>query len=156
MSDLDEYTFFRHRYNIAQNKQTALVVLTDAAIRRWCSPKWRIGTARRTFAAAAMSHMQAAWLDEGTAFDLSLAQSRLQDWIPDIGTITVTEAGITSSVYGNLSYMTPITELAIDKVLYRNSSSTTVSAICTSGSGETSLTLLPFASCMSRTAHKST
>jgi hypothetical protein len=116
MSDLDEYTFFRHRYNIDQNKQTAVVVLTDAAIRRWCSPKWRIGTARRTFAAAAMSHMQAAWLDEGTAFDLSQAQNHLQDWIPDIGTVTVTEAGITSSVYGNLSYMTPVAELAVDKV----------------------------------------
>lgn len=116
MADQDEYKFFRHRYAPEKNDQTAFVVMTDAAIRRWCSPRWRIGAARRAVAAAALSHMQATWIDQGDSFDLNQAQVFLQGWMPDIGKVTVTQAGITSSVYGNLKFLTPIADLLIDKV----------------------------------------
>lgn len=116
MADLDEYKFFRNRYNEKQNEQTALVVLTDAAIRRWCSPQWRIGAARRRFAIAALAHMQAAWLEQGSAFDIFEAQKFLQNYVPDIDGVTLTEAGVTSIVYGNLKFMTPIAELPINKI----------------------------------------
>ncbi len=48
ISSLDEYKFFRTRYPLGDKNETALLFLSDATIRRWCSPRWRIasGTAR--------------------------------------------------------------------------------------------------------------
>ena len=34
-------------------------MITDATIRRWCGPEWRIGASRRTRAAAAIAELQA-------------------------------------------------------------------------------------------------
>jgi len=116
MSESDEYKFFRDRYNLEQNEQTALLVLTDAAIRRWCSPRWRIGAARRATALALLSHAQAAWIDSPETFDLAQANRFLTAWIPDVGTVSLTDAGVTSSVYGNLLFQTPIAELPVDAV----------------------------------------
>ncbi|MCI0498913.1 MAG: hypothetical protein L0Y36_04435 [Planctomycetales bacterium] len=113
---LDEYAFFRSRYPMDEARQTAFLVMTDAAIRRWCSPRWRIGAARRTMIAVILSQLQAEYLDNPAEFDLRKAQKTAQNWAPDIGNISVTEAGITSSVYGNLRFMTPISELSVKKV----------------------------------------
>jgi hypothetical protein len=119
IADLDEYAFFRSRYPADENEQTAFLILTDAAIRRWCSPHWRIGAARRTWIAAVLSQMQAEYLEAPKKFDLEKAQADAQSWAKDIGDISITEAGITSSVYGSLRFMTPITELSIEKVSER-------------------------------------
>lgn len=116
IADLDEYTYFRHRYPLDDDKQTAFLVLSDAAIRRWCGPVWRIGASRRAMAAAILQQLQAEYLDKGKNFDLSEAQKTATTWSPDIGTLSMTEAGVTSSVYGNLRFMTPIIELPIDKI----------------------------------------
>lgn len=116
MSDADEYRFFRSRYDQEHNEQTAMLVLTDAAIRRWCSPRWRIGAARRQFAATLLAHMQAAWIDSPGSFSPVKAQDFLNRWICDIGTVSLTGAGITSSVYGNVQFLTPVAELSVDKV----------------------------------------
>lgn len=116
IADLDEYAFFRSRYSIDEDKQTAFLVLTDASIRRWCCPAWRIGAARRTMAAAILSQLQAEYLDNPAGFDLGKAQKTARDWAPDFGDISLTEASITSSTYGNLRFMTPIAELSIEKI----------------------------------------
>lgn len=51
MSTLDELRYFRQRYPLSRDRaradSAALVVLTDAAIRKWCGPAWRIAAARR-------------------------------------------------------------------------------------------------------------
>ena len=47
-----EYRFFRDRYPLGDKSETALLLITDATIRRWCGPRWRIATSRRTRAAA--------------------------------------------------------------------------------------------------------
>ena len=116
IADLDEYAYFRSRYSLDEKKQTAFLVMTDAAIRRWCGPVWRIGAARRTLAGAILSQLQAEYLDDAKNFDLKKAQKTAQRWAPDIGNISITEAGVTSSVYGNLRFMTPIAELSIEKI----------------------------------------
>jgi hypothetical protein len=116
IADLDEYTYFRHRYPLDEKGQTAFLVLSDAAIRRWCDPFWRIGSARRAMAAAVLQQLQAEYLDKGPRFDLSEAQKTAANWVPDIGTLSLTRAGVTSSVYGNLKFMTPIIELPISKI----------------------------------------
>lgn len=116
VADLDEYTYFRHRYPLDEKEQTAFLVLSDAAIRRWCNPVWRIGAARRAMAAAVLQQLQAEYLDNAQAFDLGKAQETAASWAPDFGTLSITEAGVTSSVYGNLQFMTPIIELPIDQI----------------------------------------
>ncbi len=46
--DAPEYRFFRTRYPRGADGETALLVLTDATIRRWCGPRWRIASSRRS------------------------------------------------------------------------------------------------------------
>lgn len=119
LADAGEYAFFRSRYPADESRQTAFLILTDAAVRRWCSPRWRIGAARRMLVSAVLSQLQADYLDNQDKFDLPTAQKTAQDWSPDIGVVSITDAGITSSVYGNLRFMTPISELAVEKVTER-------------------------------------
>jgi len=119
LAEAGEYAFFRSCYPADENRQTAFLVLTDAAIRRWCSPRWRIGAARRMLVSTVLSQLQAGYLDNQDRFDLAAAQTTALNWAPDIGDITITNAGITSSVYGNLRFMTPISELAIEKATER-------------------------------------
>ncbi len=45
---LPEYIFFRTRYRLGDREETALALLSDATIRRWCGPRWRIADSRRT------------------------------------------------------------------------------------------------------------
>ena len=60
LASLEEYHFFRQRYQITpDNKEDAFLMITDATIRRWCGPEWRIGASRRTRAAAALAELQA-------------------------------------------------------------------------------------------------
>jgi hypothetical protein len=114
IASADEYTFFRDRYKVGDVNETALVVLTDAAIRRWCSPRWRIGCSRRTRVAAALAELQCRYLDElagGKVKDVAVAQS-----IPGAGEIRLMSSGIRSSVYGTPEFLTPIAEIPLDKV----------------------------------------
>ena len=55
MHELDEYKFFRQRYVRGSENAAALIVITDAAIRRWCGPQWRISASRRTRARATIA-----------------------------------------------------------------------------------------------------
>jgi len=95
LSSLAEYTFFRDRYKVSDPKEAAFLLLSDAAIRKWCSPKWRIGNSRRTRAAAEMMHKQAELL----------ATHKGENAQP-----------VTSETYGNLEFLTPIAELQLEKV----------------------------------------
>ena len=112
----DEYVFFRTRYPRADKSETAFVVLTDPAIRRWCGPKWRIADSRRTRAAAVLAELQAAHLEElasGNAADTVLSPGFD---LPDAGEFRLTRAGVISSTYGSLNFMTPIAELPLARV----------------------------------------
>ncbi len=116
LSSQDEYVFFRSRYPRNDKSETAFVVLTDATIRRWCGPRWRIADSRRTRAAAVLAELQAAHLDElasGKAAGAALATDLK---LPDAGELRLTRAGVTSAVYGSLNFMTPIVELPLTRV----------------------------------------
>ena len=116
LTSLPEYRFFRSRYERSDPDETALLIVTDATIRRWCGPKWRIATSRRTRAAAIMAEQQACHLDglvKGTVQPDTI-QTKLQ--VPDLGTLRLTKTGVTSSTYGSLDFLTPISELDFAKV----------------------------------------
>jgi hypothetical protein len=108
LASLDEYSFFRSRYlRSTEVEEQAFLMVTDAAIRRWCGPAWRIGASRRTRAAAALSELQAR----------HEAGKKLQSKeFPELGKVSLVAGKVQSSKYGNLGFLTPITEMGIKKI----------------------------------------
>jgi hypothetical protein len=116
ISSLDEFKFFRTRYPLGDKSETALLFLSDATIRRWCSARWRIASARRTFTAAVLADLtadNAKALAMDTAKDDSLHTDLA---LVDAGELKLSKAGVSSSTQGSLSWMTPIVEMSIEKV----------------------------------------
>ena len=108
LASLDEYSFFRSRYlRSADVEEQAFLMVTDAAIRRWCGPAWRIGASRRTRAAAALSELQAS---------IEAGKKLQPKEFPELGKVSLVAGKVQSSKYGNLGFLTPITELGIKKV----------------------------------------
>lgn len=112
---LPEYTFFRDRYKVGAPEETAFVFLSDATIRRWCGPQWRIAASRRMRQAAVLSELQAQCangLAEGP-----LTPGPIDTKLPllDGGRAVRTPHGAMSTVYGTLEFITPIAELPCEK-----------------------------------------
>ncbi|HWP41123.1 MAG TPA: hypothetical protein VNL70_09370, partial [Tepidisphaeraceae bacterium] len=112
LAGLPEYRFFRHRYARGQDSETAFLILSDATIRRWCGPTWRILDSRRTLAAALMSELVCQHIDalvSGGAIDEKLLEPEFS--LPNLGQVMLSSSGIRCN-YGSLQFMTPIVELA--------------------------------------------
>lgn len=112
----DEYVFFRQKYLRGDKDETALLVLSDAAIRRWCGPQWRIADSRRTRAAAVLSELQAIHLDELVHGKTTGAVLSSDTTVPAMGELRLAPGGVTSATYGTLDFMTPIAELDLATV----------------------------------------
>jgi hypothetical protein len=115
LGSLPEYRFFRKRYPLGKN-ETGLLIVTDKTIRRWCSPRWRIASSRRTRAMAVLSHYQAEFLKELESGTVEPHDIHTVLQVADLGTLRVTKEGVTSSTYGTLEFQTPIAELDFTKV----------------------------------------
>lgn len=122
LASLDEFRFFRARYPAGTSDETAFLFLSDATIRRWCGPEWRIATSRRLRAGAIMADLTAAYaadlvagLPEGTSRAIT-ANSSMHVPMSTIGELTLAPTGIASSVYGHTSFLTPIAELGLKEV----------------------------------------
>lgn len=116
LSSLPEYTYFRDRYPRDNAGQTALLIIPDHAIRRWCGPRWRIGNARRTAAGALLADLHAEHLDAlatGAAEQATLETKRA---VQGGGELTLTRTEVCDSVYGSIGFQTPIVELEMDRV----------------------------------------
>jgi hypothetical protein len=114
LASLDEYAFFRQKYSRSEPGETGFLVLSDATIRRWCGPQWRIGNSRRTRVAAALAEIQTEHLD-----DLVSGKGRLGSVITnlsEVGDVILTANGVLSPVFGTLDFMTPIVELPLEQV----------------------------------------
>ncbi len=118
LDSLPEYLFFRDRYPLGQADDRGFLFVSDATIRRWCSPRWRIADSRRVRAAAVMMDVQARHLDEmieeHTAPTPATAPANSA-----VGELHFTRRGIDSAVYNTLEFMTPIAELPMEKVSAR-------------------------------------
>ncbi len=113
----DDYRFFRHRYPRGSNEETVLVLVPDAAIRRWCGPRWRIGAARRLCADALLADLQARYMDDVVNDAVKAGPIHTTLDIPGgIGELQLTGDGVRSSTYGTLEFTTPIAELDLDQV----------------------------------------
>jgi hypothetical protein len=116
IASLDEYVFFRSRCPLGGEGETAFLFLSDATIRRWCGPQWRIATSRRTRDAAVMAEIQAAQLDRLVEGKVEAGPIYTDLPIAAEGKLTLTPAGVASSNLGTLDFMTPIGELPLDRV----------------------------------------
>ena len=120
MAGLGEYTFFRDRYKLGEAGETGFLMVTDAAIRRWCSAKWRIADSRRTRIAGALTALQARHLEalkRGDEKELAaIAEELAKLDLPGAGKLSLANLAIASQVYGTASFLTPIIELDIEKV----------------------------------------
>jgi len=112
LSTQDEYLYFRQKYPRGGKDETAFLVLSDATIRRWSGPQWRIADSRRTRAAAVLADLQAAHLDELAGGKVAGTVLHPEYFVPDIGEVKLTAAGVASSTYGSLGFLTPISEMA--------------------------------------------
>ena len=110
-----EYKFFRQRY-LKKDEEDALLILTDATIRRWCNPKWRIATSRRIRAGAIISELQAANLKELVSGKVKKRKINSSYNLDNIAPLSIDKNGIQSQTYGNLDFLTPVCELEFDKV----------------------------------------
>jgi len=116
MGSLLDYKYFRDRYRRGDPEETAFVFISDATIRRWCGPRWRILTSRRTRDMAVISELQAAHMDR-------LAQGRFRPGpiyadlpLAARGELSLSPQGVQSEAVGSLAFMTPIVEMSVDKV----------------------------------------
>jgi hypothetical protein len=116
LASLDEYHYFRNRYPLSQGEESGLLIITDATIRRWCSPKWRIATSRRTRAAAALLDVQAQFLGQ-------LATGKMQDreivnhyQFAGSTKFVASSSGLRSEDYGDMRFQIPIDEMEMPKV----------------------------------------
>jgi hypothetical protein len=112
LRSLPEYTFFRTRYPRAHGDETALIIISDATIRRWGSPRWRIADSRRTRARAVM---EVAGMDK-LEDRLKGASGPLETRWTDAAAVSLQNGQVRSSIYGTRDFMTPISELQIDRV----------------------------------------
>lgn len=116
LSAAPEYTFFRQRYPRDARQESALIVLSDATIRRWCGPRWRIADSRRTRAAAALAELQASNAARVVKGDISDEPMTAGFPLVNGGEFTLAAAGVRSSTYGSLAFLTPIAEMELAEV----------------------------------------
>ena len=118
LSALPEYTFFRDRYKQGDAQETALLIISDQTIRRWCGPRWRIGTSRRTRVAAVLAEAQAQHM--GALVTGQFKPDALTDEVigslPDVGELRLTPLGVRSADHGTLYFLTPVIEMELDTV----------------------------------------
>jgi len=119
IAGLEEYRFFRDRYARSAEAESGLLFLSDATIRRWCSPRWRIGVERRVRAAAVLAHAHAELIDRSRTGEAKRGPIKPFAPIPGGGTLELTDHGLDESVYNTPQFMTPIAELNIERVTRR-------------------------------------
>ncbi|HEX5499495.1 MAG TPA: hypothetical protein VFX03_09720, partial [Thermomicrobiales bacterium] len=115
-ASLDEYKFFRLRYPRGDADETAFVFLSDAAIRRWCGPRWRIAASRRLHDAAVMSEVQARFFEELVEGKAKDGPVRTDLALFGAGDLRMTARGVRSWTQNTLEFQTPIAELPLERI----------------------------------------
>ncbi|HEV8060693.1 MAG TPA: hypothetical protein VGP68_12500, partial [Gemmataceae bacterium] len=116
IASLDEFQFFRVRYPLDDKNETGFVFLSDATIRRWCGPRWRIASARRTQLAAVLAELTAENLPALATGKGEPKPLHTDMPLVDAGELTLGSSAVSSSRDGTLAWMTPIVELPLEMV----------------------------------------
>ncbi len=116
VASLEEFVFFRDRYPLGDANETAFIFLSDATIRRWCSPRWRIADSRRIRDLAVLAELQAANLPKLATGAAVAGPIRTDMRLSTSGEVRLSPDGVSSDAVGSLNFMTPIVELPIELV----------------------------------------
>lgn len=116
ISSLKEYQFFRDRYRLDNPHEVGFLFLSDATIRRWCGPRWRIANSRRTQDAAVLADLQATHFDRLARGQIQVGPVYTELAATRLGELQLGPDGIHSSTYNTLKFQTPIVELPCEKV----------------------------------------
>jgi hypothetical protein len=116
LSAAPEFIFFRDRYKLGDEDESALLVLSDATIRRWCSARWRIADSRRTRAAAVMADLNVRHFDALVGGKITPGEVYGEFPVPALDDLHMSAEGASSATYGSLRFLTPISEMKFDKV----------------------------------------
>jgi len=116
LGDTDEYVWFRDRYKKGDAEESALLVLSDATIRRWASPRARIADSRRVRAAAAMAEVEARHLDDLVRRTIRAGAAAGEADLPLSADFVWDATGVRSPLYGTPTFLTPVAELVVDRV----------------------------------------
>ncbi len=106
LGSTDEYRFFRHRYPMGAD-ESAYVFISDACLRHWASPLVRIAASRRSRALAALGNLTSQRI---------AGEELSQEFEPLLGKVTESKNQVFSERYGSLGFLTPISELKIERV----------------------------------------
>lgn len=106
LGSTEEFKFFRQRYPLG-DAASGFIFLSDATIRRWASPAFRIGASRRVRAAAVLGQATAQVLD-GAPVEESYTELT--------GELHTEGERIRSEIFNTLGFLTPISELDIETV----------------------------------------
>jgi hypothetical protein len=109
-------------------------MITDATIRRWCGPEWRIGATRRTRAAAVIAELQARH-ESGSPLNAKE--------FPELGKVFLINGQVQSSRFGNLSFLKSVNELNIKKITPAEKRHMNSFVIATRAIGQSTLTPFP-------------
>lgn len=115
LADADEYQWFRQRYVMGEGDEDAFVVVSDAAIRRWAGPRWRIATSRRTKAAAFLADADAFLIGQSLEVD-AIGEAPMELAVIGAGELDLSGRAARDTVYGTRAFLTPIAELEIGSV----------------------------------------
>ncbi len=108
LSSLEEYHYFRQRYlRPPAQHEHVFALISDATIRRWCGPEWRIGASRRTRAASALAELQAR--------NESGAPLNAKEF-PELGKVQLIKGCVHSPRFGNLAFLRSVEDLGIKKI----------------------------------------
>ena len=116
LASADEYVWFRNRYKRTDPAESALLVLSDATIRRWASPASRIGEARRVRIAAAMAEVHARHAEELANGKIPTGKPAAEADLPATADFVWGEAGVRSPVDGTPTFLTPLAERPVTRV----------------------------------------
>jgi len=107
LGSTEEFKFFRQRYPLG-DKATAFIFLSDATIRRWAGPAFRIGASRRVRAAAVIGQATAQRID-----GVEIEQN-YKDLVGEL--VKSGRTKVHSDIFNTLDFLTPISELKLDTV----------------------------------------
>jgi hypothetical protein len=116
LADAPEMRYFRQRYPRGAAGESAFLIVPDAALRRWCGPKWRIAQSRRVRATAVLAELAAAHAAELARAGVTPAPLAFDAQGFALGELTLTPEGPRSSLYGTLGFLTPVLELDLERV----------------------------------------
>jgi len=105
IASLDEFAFFRNRYRRTEADESALLFLSDATIRRWCGPRWRIATSRKNTRCRRARRVASVYMDKLVKKQIEAGPLHSDLPLVFAGDLTLSPSGVRSAQLGAFEFM---------------------------------------------------